>query len=404
MHKNTFFTGQPIFSQLLSLIPKQIILKTSKEYQSDRYYKKFKSYEHLVSMLYCSFHKCTSLRELTTGMLACYSRLSHLGINYVPRRSTLGDANKNRSSEFFSVLYNRLYQYYYGNYPDSPLGKSIESRLFIIDSTTIKLFTDIMKGLGSIPVNGKRKGGAKAHVLMKADQDVPCFVSISDACENDRIILKDLNLPKGSILTFDKGYNNYRQMEIWRKQGVNWVTRMVNTAYYDIDHVKEITSDEIEGGILSDQIIIMGRPGNKSTTRLRARKIEYWDFESGKKFIFLTNNTSFNASTIASIYKRRWQIEILFKRLKQNYPLQNFLGDNENAIKIQIWAVLITDLLLKIVMDRLTKRWSYANIAGIVRLHLMTYINLFTFLNKPEKALQFYKHPEENYTLSLFPT
>ena len=161
MNKSTFFTGQPIFTQLLNFIPQSKVSKLALELKTDRYYKKFKTYDHLVTMLYTCFHGCKSLREVTTGMQVSFTQLNHLRMQCIPRRSTLSDANKVRNEAFFGKLYHGLYAYYYGNFPDSRKRKSIEERLFIIDSTTINLFSDVMKAMGMKPISGKRKGGAK---------------------------------------------------------------------------------------------------------------------------------------------------------------------------------------------------------------------------------------------------
>lgn len=388
MGKNTFFTGQPIFTQLLKFIPQWRVGKLAAEFQSDRYYKKFKTYDHLVTMLYTCFHGCKSLREVTTGMQVSFSKLIHLGIHSIPRRSTLSDANKARSEAFFGKLYHGLYSYYYGNLPDSRKRKSMKERLFIIDSTTINLFSDVMKGMGIKPVSGKSKGGAKAHILMKADEDVPRFVDLTHATKNDRVILDQFTLESGSIVVFDKGYNNHRKMAQWDKQGVTWVTRLYNDASYIKLGSNLVSVRQQKNGVIADESILMGRPSNKKTVKLLARKITFVHAESGEIFEFITNNMKMSPLTIANIYKKRWQIEMLFKRIKQSYPLKYFLGDNENAIKIQIWCSLITDLLVKIVHDKIRRRkWSYANLSSIIRLHLMSYVNLFGFLNNPEKAL-----------------
>lgn len=387
MNKSTFFTGQPIFTQLLKFIPRDFVAKLTTEYRADRYYKKFKTYDHLVTMLYTCFQGCKSLREVTTGMQVAFSKLAHLGMHYIPRRSTLSDANKIRPEELFAKLYHGLYQRYYGSLPDSRYVKQLDKRLFIIDSTTIKLFSDVMKGMGSKPVNGKQKGGAKAHVLINADEDIPRFVCLTHASKNDKVIMNKFILEPGSIIVFDKAYNNYTKLAQWNKQGVTWVSRLrANTSYSNLGPT-HLSVQVQQDGVLADEKILMGRPSNKGTVKLLARKITYLDSTSGRTFEFISNNMRMGALTIASIYKKRWQIELLFKRIKQAYPLKYFLGDSENAIKIQIWCALITDLLVKIVKDRIRKRWSYANIASMVRLHLMSYVNLFQFLNNPEKAL-----------------
>lgn len=387
MSKNAHFSGQPIFSQLLNLLDKQKIEQSARTHNGDRYYKKFKTYDHLVAMLYAIFHKCTSLREIETGMQVCYHKLNHLGVIYAPRRSTLSDANAKRSSQIFEKIYQQLYEMYSSNLPDSPNGSRWISKLYIADSTTISLFKEILKTVGTPSKNGRKKGGIKVHTLIKADQDVPCLIRMTAAAKHDVPFIKKLKLPKGSIITFDKGYVDYAQYNLWDQEGITWVTRMRKGAKYEVVSDNVLTERQKTLGVKQDQKIILGHTSHNMITRTSARLIEFYDKESDRTFRFITNSNKYAAQTIAEIYKRRWQIEVLFKRLKQNYPLQYFLGDNENAIRIQIWCTLIADLLLKVVLSKLKRKWSFSNLSSMVRIHLMSYVHLLKFLNNPEKLL-----------------
>ena len=384
MPKNRFFTGQPVFSQLLKLIPGHLISSAAAEHRSNHYYKKFKAYEHLVTMLYACFHRCQSIREVITGMQANHNKLIHLGMTVLPRRSTFAEANASRDSAFFEQLYHRLYNHYYSSLPDSRKS-GIESRLFLMDSTTISLFTDVMKGAGCPGANGRKKGGAKAHVLLNAAQDVPVLIKLSEGARNDRIFMSNVTLPAGSILVFDKGYHHFARWQQWTDQKINWVTRLIGTETIEILENRTVPDKEKERGVCSDARIILGRGTNSSTLRITVRLITYKDPVSGKIFQFLTNNFRFNASTVAGLYRKRWQIELFFKRLKQNSPLRFFLGDNENAIKIQIWSAFIADLLIKIVKEQLKRKWAFSNLSALIKHHLMNYLHLFNFLNEPDK-------------------
>jgi IS4 transposase len=215
--------------------------------------------------------------------------------------------------------------------------------------------------------------------------------------------LRNINLPRGSILVFDKGYNNYSQWKRLSEEGIYWVTRENKAAVSAIIKQRAISEKERKLGVIEDNIVLLGTGINKGTPQLKARRIVFQDPDSDKCLIFVTNHYRFKASKIAQIYKHRWQIEVLFKRLKQNYPLKYFLGDNENAIKIQIWCSLICDLLIKLIKEKGTKRnWSYANLASIIRLHLGTYIDLRRFLDDPDRALEVRNPPPETTQLSLF--
>lgn len=404
MNKSTIFSGQPIFSQLLSLIPNYVIERLASKYQADRYCKKFDTRHHLVTMLFAVINQCTSIREVVTGLQVVGGKKGHIKMVHDVRRSTLSDANRKRPEAFFGELFHELYKLHYG-YPDSRKinpRASYEKRLFIIDSTTIKLFHDILAGLGSIPTNGKRKGGLKAHVMIKASEDTPCVVTLTKASANDRTFFKSISLPHGSIITFDKGYANFRQFDAWTRSGVSWVSRVLDQWIVNEVTQKPVTIDQQNKGVISDKRVILGDPKNNKTLKIKARIIRYYDAKNDRIFDFVTNNMKLLPDKIADIYKNRWQIELLFKRIKQRYPLRYFLGENENAIKIQVWCALIVDLLVKIIKDRTKRKWAYANISSLIRLHLMTYVNLNAFLENPDKALKNYKPPEPYLQLKLF--
>lgn len=387
MSKGLIFTGQPIFSQILSFIDFDIIRKATRQYKSDRYYKKFKTREHLITMLYCVLHKCTSIREVTTGMQVCYTKLNHLGMRYCPRKSTLSDANKSRNYLVFETIHQQLYKSLRRSLPDSQIKNGWFKRLYIVDSSTISLFKAILKTGGRPAMSGRKKGGIKVHAMIKADEDVPCFVRLTAAASHDVKFIQGLHLPAGSVITFDKGYFDYKQYDLWTAQKVNWVTRLKHTGAYTVIKNKRVSSQNKEKGVLSDQIIELGYRQRPSNHQTKARLIIFNDKDTKKQFKFISNNLKFDAFTIASIYQQRWQIELLFKRIKQNFPLQYFIGDNENAIKIQIYVALIADLLIKYLKTRLKRSWSFSNLTSMLRIHLMSYVEIIKFLNNPEKAL-----------------
>lgn len=360
------------------------------------------AYDHLVTMLYAGFFQCTSLRELITGMQANASRLNHLGLKHTPRRSTLSDANKRRAEIFFSDLYHRLYEIHFG-LPDSRL-KHKADRLFIIDSTTIGLFSEIMKGAGSYKDNGKKKGGVKAHMMIDAHHDIPAFIYITPGKEHDLVFLQNLHVPDSSTLVMDKAYINYKQFKAWGARQIKWTTRLKRDAFIQSKKNLPVLKEEKSQGVISDQLVVLGRPSNAHTTPIiNARIVRYRDAESDRLFSFLTNDFQISALHVAQLYRRRWQIEILFKRIKQRYPLKYFLGDNPNAIKIQIWAALICDLLVKIVQRKVNQvkkvAWAYASLASMIKHHLMTYLDLISFLMNPERALINYKPPDFQMTI-----
>jgi len=210
MGKNMNFSGQPIFNQLLNFIDKNEIKQIAKKHEAERYVKKFTTYHHLVVMLYASIEGYHSIRETILGLLANAHKLSHLGLSYLVRRSTLSEANARRTSGVFEDIYMSVYRRHVKFLADSRMKDTDMKRLYIMDSTTISLFKDILRGVGRNPLEGKKKGGIKAHTIIKASENVPCLIRYSEAVRHDHTFIKEAqNLPKGSIITFDKGYIDY---------------------------------------------------------------------------------------------------------------------------------------------------------------------------------------------------
>jgi len=404
MSKGTFFTGQPIFNQILNYIPRAVVQSAARQLDSDYRYKSFKTYEHLVTMLYCVFNHCNSLREVTTGLLAWDRRIQHLGMDVHPRRSTLADANKNRSHEVFEKIYFNLIDRYRNILPDSR-GGSRKSNLYLFDSTTITLFQEILKGVGHSKADGRRKGGIKVHALLHAGQDIPTMIRYSAAAENDILFLKLVKLPAGSVVVFDKGYRHYASYNLLSNQKITWVTRHRDSSFYKIKNRYVVNDYQKQQGVTADWNITLGRE-TANRIQISARMISYRDPVTKKHFKFITNNFTLAPLTIANYYRQRWQIELFFKRIKQNYPLQYFLGDSENAIKIQIWCALIADLLLKVVKHGTRSTMAFSNLNSLVRIHLMTYMDLKSFLRAPEKSLlrKIKQQNKANAAPSLFAT
>jgi len=397
MNKSKNFSGQPIIKQLLKFLSPEIITRTASKYNSDRYYKRFKTYDHLVTMLYATLSGVSSLRELSTILLACEGRISHLNLKYFPKRSTLSDANKNRSSEVFAKIYYGLFDKYRSFLSDSSSLSLPVRHLKIVDSTTISLFSDILKGVGRNPINGKKKGGIKMHTMISALEDVPCLIRFTSAATHDHTFLKDLQLEKGSFVVFDKAYNDYLQYLQWTKDDIYFVTRQKDNAVYTSITEFDL-SDTTSDAVLKDERITV----HKKDKTIELRRIAYWDANTNKIFEFITNNFLLCPDKVAAIYKHRWQIETMFKRLKQNFPLKYFLGDSQNAIEIQIWCGLIIQLLMLVIQRRTKRKWAYSNMVSMVRFHLMTYIDLFKFLENPNKQwLELTTKPPDQQ-LSLF--
>lgn len=403
MGKSKNFSGQPIFNQLIKFIDKSEIKKIAKQHGAERYVKKFSTYNHVIVMLFVAFEGYHSIREAILGLLANAHKLSHLGLSYLVRRSTFAEANQRRCSQVFGDIYMDVYRRHASVLADSRLSDADLRRLYIMDSTTISLFKDILKGVGRNPKEGKKKGGIKAHTIIKASENVPCLIRYSEAARHDHMFLEEvLSLAPGSIITFDKGYVDYAQYEEFTQNSIWYVTRLKDNALYEARKEFDIP-DDADSGVLKDEEVILYY-GDKKKEEHCARRIAYWDSENERLFEFITNNFELSAEKIALIYKKRWQIELLFKQLKQNFPLKYFLGDNENAIEIQIWTAMLANLLITLVRSRLKRSWAFSNMVSIIRQQLMNYIDIYCFLEDPEGSWrEIIKENKMKYQNSLFP-
>lgn len=399
MDKSTYFFGNSVFGQLISLIDPHIITGSSKACNSDRYVKKFTTKDHLISMLFCAFAKCTSLREVSGAMLGLSGKTKHFQLNHIPKKSTLSDANQNRSSDVFGSIYNKLFVQYGDVFSDSRIKDVINKQIEVFDSTTISLFKDILKCVGRNPVDGKKKGGIKVHTVINVDEAVPKLVWFTEAAKNDHVLLEKLKFDSNTIYVFDKGYNDYKAFKKFCDNQTGFVTRIKDNAVYQTVQESEI-EEHIHSGVLEDHIIEINVKENTNSSQLRLRKIRFYDRALKREFEFLTNLFEMRADLVSAIYKLRWQIELLFKQLKQNFPLKYFLGDNENAIKIQIYCALIANLLMTVIQKKLKRAWAFSNLVSFCKIHLFNYIHLIRFLENPDKDWQ--KMHEDQLQYALF--
>ena len=383
MDKSTNYLGQPIFTQVLSLIDDSLINKSCKKHQSNKYSKSLSFKDHLVTMLYCVFTRCTSIREVQTGLELCNGKLNHLNLTKVPPRSTLSDGNKKRSSKVFETLYLSLYQKYKSIISDSRLSKAIFEKLYVLDSTTISLFKAILKPAGRKRMDGKSKGGIKVHTLLKADNNMPCFIKFTAAALHDQQFYECIKeLPNHSIIAFDKAYINYEQFDKFNDSGITYVVPQKDNAQYK--SITELTLLDTETDVLKDEMIEVNYTVETDNVKvkktLQLRRIAYYSEKHSNTFIYWTNNVEHTAMDIVAIYQNRWQIEKFFKKLKQNFPLQYFLGDNNNAIEIQIWCALIALILLQVIFAEQNTTIAFSILASIVSLHLMNYTSLSSII------------------------
>lgn len=389
MGKSSNFFGQSIYGQLIKSLDREKIIEKSRKHGGEKYVKSFDGYTHLLTMLYAVIQRFDSLREIETSMTAEVRKLHHVGIDTVPKRSTLSDANARRSDKFFEEVYRNLYE---ANKDilsaDSRRGGTEEwiKRLRIIDSTTVSLFTNtIFKGVGRHPKTGKKKGGIKVHAVICANEGVPCDVQFTSAATNDSFMLAPSHYSHNEIAAMDRAYINYAKFEELTGRGVVYVTKMKKNLNYEV--LVDCMHQNSQGLMEYREHVVVFR---KDDINHIARIITYVDIKKGKQpklITLLTNDFDMPLETIVAIYRRRWQIESLFKQIKQNFPLRYFYGESANAIKIQVWVTLIANLLLSVLQSTLKRHWSFSGLATMVRIVLMYYLHLEKFLNQPDADL-----------------
>ena len=392
MSKSAHFSGQPMYGQLIDLLDKRKVLDYSRTIGSERYVKSFDAWQHLLVMLYAVIKRLDSLREISASMYPEANKLAHIGLTSLPRRSTLSDANARRSEKVFERVYRDLYQTYKDELSSDSRKRQNPKwfdKLQIIDSTTISLFSNLVfKGVGRHPKTGKKKGGIKAHTIIHANEGVPSDIKFTSAATNDSFMLQPAQYAKGDIVALDRAYIDYEKFETLSRNGVTYVTKMKKNLKYTVQKDIMYMNDD---GLMTcrEQWVTFTKEENKEKTITHHAKIvTYVDIKKtrAKLIPLLTNDMEMEAEDIVDIYRKRWEIELLFKQLKQNFPLRYFYGESANAIKIQIWVTLIANLLLMVVQKRVRNRsWSFSGLATIIRITLMYYINCYSFLNNPDK-------------------
>src|SRR5690554_2260869 len=342
MGKSKNFSGQPIFNQLIKFIDKSEIRKIASQHNAERYVKKFTTYNHLIVMLFVAFEGYHSIREAILGLLANAHKLSHLGLSYLVRRSTFSEANQRRSSKVFEDVYMSVYRKHSSDLTDSRLSDADLRRLYIMDSTTISLFKDILRGVGRNPKEGKKKGGIKAHTIIKSSENVPCLIRYSEAVRHDHMFLNEVfKLEVGSIITFDKGYVDYATYEAFTQSKIWHVTRLKDNALYQAREEFDIP-DTADSGVLKEEEIVLLYGENKQNKH-RARRIAYWDSENER-------------------------------------------------------------LLITLVRSKVKRSRAFSNMVSVIRQQLMNYINIYCFLEDPEGSWrEVVKENKLKYQNSLFP-
>lgn len=364
-----------VFGQMLDVISRHEFYKAVMETGAERKAKGFTCWQQFVAMLFCQLGQAHSLREISGGLATCLGKLKHLGVESAPNRSTLSYANEHRPWR----LYERVFYGLLDKCRAITQGKKkfrFKNKLFSLDATVIELCASLFEWAKF----RQTKGAVKLHLLLDHDGYLPVFAHITEGKVHEINIARGVFLPRGSIVVIDRGYVDYELFGRWTEDGIYFVTRQRDNADYRVVEEREVPYGR---NILKDEVIELRGFYSQQKCAYRLRRIEGWDEENGQVIVMLTNHFTFGSTTIASIYKDRWQIEIFFKTIKQNLRIKTFVGTSSNAVMTQIWTALIAILLLKYLKFRSTFGWSLSNLVAMLRHNLFTYRDLWEWINNP---------------------
>ena len=370
--------GQPgcasPFSQILNIVDRaQFEAAVKRTGAADRT-KGFSCWDQFVAMSFCQLAQAKSLREIEEGLACCQGRLRHLGINEAPARSTLSYANRVRPAALFEQVFYTVLGRCQSAAPRHKFR--FKHKLLSLDSTVLELCASMFDWARF----RRTKGAAKLHLLLDHDGCLPVFAHVTEGAVADVSVAQQLVLPPGSIVAMDRGYNDYRLFEAWSEQKVGFVTRLKANAWYA---AVETNHSSDQGQIRCDEVIVFQPLIAGRTITGKYRRIEVWIEEKQESLVLLTNLMDLSAATIAAIYKQRWQIELFFKALKQNLRIKTFVGTSANAVHIQLWAALITILLVKYLQFKSRSGWALSHLVALLRWNLFSYRDLWSWLNQP---------------------
>jgi hypothetical protein len=364
------------FSQLLSLVDRSAFTRAVRQHQAERGAKGFGCWDQFVAMLFCQMGGANSLREICGGLGTAMGKLVHLGLRQAPTRSTLAYANTHRPWQLYQTVFENLLKSCQALAAIKKRRFRFKHPLRSLDTSIIELCIEVFDWARF----QRTKGAIKLHLQLDHQGCLPCWALVTDGDTNDVRIAQKLNFAPGTIVVMDRGYLDYALYERWTKSGVYFVTRSRTNMLYDVVERHAIGT---RGNVKRDETIELAEGYGRKRCPSRLRQVTVWDAEHQRELVFLTNIFHLAASTIGAIYKDRWQIELFFKALKQNLKIKTFVGTSENAVNVQIWTALIAMLLLKFLLLKSTWSWSLSNLAALLRFNLLSYRDLWAWLDAP---------------------
>lgn len=368
-----------LFSQLLSYFPREKFDRLVKKYGTDKHSKGINSWTHLVSMLFCHIGGAASVRDISQGLRSITGNINHLGIGRVPCKSSLSYINKHRGHEVFRDFYYKVLEELWQRHSFARNGlKKLKRNVYLLDATVIPLCLEMFDWA----TYRSSKGAVKMHTVLDYDGCLPVFTAITEGIVHEMNVARKLSFPTGSVVVMDRGYVDYKWLNILDSNRSFFVTRAKTNMAHQI--LEDNTHKQGNSAfILADQLIELTAQKAAKDYSGKLRMVVYLDSKTGQEYTFITNNLRWKAQTVADIYKERWHIEVFFKHIKQHLKIKSFVGTSENAVKIQLWTALIIVLLLKFLQQKAKYKWHLSNLVSFIRLNLFVKIGLKNWLDNP---------------------
>ena len=369
--------GNTIFSQIISFLPKFKFRQCVNRYNGNYRVRSFTCFDQLLCMAFAQLTYRESLRDIECCLRVMRNKLYHMGIRGKVSRSTLAYANENRDwriyADFAQILINEARQLY----ANEDFGLELKETVYALDSSTIDLCLSVFPWAKF----RKTKGAVKLHTLLDLRGNIPSFISITDGKVHDVNILDVLIPEAGSIYVMDKAYLDFERLYTLHQNAAYFVTRAkINTG------LKRLYSNPVDKstGVRCDQIVVLTGFYSKKTYPEKLRRVKFFDSDSGRRLVFLTNNFSLPAITIADLYKSRWQVELFFKWIKQNLRIKSFYGTSVNAVKTQIWIAISVYVLVAIIKKRVKIEYSLYTILQVFSVSLFEKMPILQALTDSE--------------------
>ena len=364
-----------IFSQILGLVPRVMFDKAVRKHEAERHAKGLTSWSQFIALMFCQLGGARSLREIVGGLAASEGKLKHLGVSLAPRRSTLAYANQHRPWQVYKTLFDDLVGLCHNEAAQRKRKFRFKRPLLSLDATVIPLCLSMFDWA----LYRKKKGAAKVHLVMDNSSLLPQYAVITEGKVADITVAKSMSFAAGAMLVFDRGYEDHNWWRQLTAGDVRFVSRLKDSTNYVIVEERPASPDP---GVMRDEVILLASEKDPDKA-MRLRRVEVWLEDKKDTLAFVTNDLKLAASTIAAIYKDRWQIELFFKAIKQSLRIKTFIGTSENAVQTQIWTALIAMLLVRFLQLRSTWNWGLSNLVALLRQQLFVYRDLSVWLNQP---------------------